>query len=108
PSLLERGSPGPDGRARSGFNRESDSVTVGATWATSSPVPSLLFQSRKRFRPCWSRNTCHLYLLQVSHVSIAKAIPSLLERNMFTLGDGTNRLGFNRESDSVTVGARVP
>ena len=62
-----------------GFNRESDSVTVGA----------------KNEPGLWRKFV---------QVSIAKAIPSLLERLMSKPGD-SNMDGFNRESDSVTVGA---
>ena len=61
------------------------------------------FQSRKRFRHCWSSPPLSPHNRQI-HVSIAKAIPSLLE-----LPDSWCTAcalsGFNRESDSVTVGA---
>src|SRR5690606_39931616 len=63
------------------FNRESDSVTVGATqdaWETPQQVP---FQSRKRFRHCWSHSKKYQEEIPFS-VSIAKAIPSLLEHQI--------------------------
>ena len=110
PSLLERNSL-PAGSSRfSGFNRESDSVTVGApgSYGTTNSFgvsiakanPSLLerglcrghhihpgrFQSRKRFRHCWSPRD-RSYSLSLSRVSIAKAIPSLLERDSVGGGD---------------------
>ena len=94
---------------------------------TSLRAVSEMFQSRKRFRHCWSVILSQQDLADFL-VSIAKAIPSLLE-----LHDDTERLtlsvfqsrkrfrhcwsvayavvityiqdGFNRESDSVTVGA---
>ena len=44
---------------------------------------------------------------QEVEVSIAKAIPSLLEP-VHTGYDQMYRVGFNRESDSVTVGAKSP
>ena len=84
------------------------------------------FQSRKRFRHCWSLFAVHFnsngdgfnresdsvtvgaYALRASsalvNVSIAKEIPSLLERRInITVFGRCSR--FNRESDSVTVGA---
>ena len=42
-----------------GFNRESDSVTVGATPTRYSLHLELMFQSRKRFRHCWSAWLSH-------------------------------------------------
>ena len=110
-----------------GFNRESDSVTVGAAGAgalqviefvsIAKAIPSLLehalacrlsvdlaFQSRKRFRHCWSARSCPFYPLSIP-VSIAKAIPSLLERQTADTSPAIMR-SFNRESDSVTVGAQ--
>ena len=65
-----------------GFNRESDSVTVGAMGRSECRVPQTKFQSRKRFRHCWSRASRSM----VRHTSLC----------------------FNRESDSVTVGASRP
>ena len=88
------------------------------------------FQSRKRFRHCWSQyhDSGNQFWIRVS---IAKAIPSLLEPNEWyqfpvsllqfqsrkrfrhcwsmageLLDDALD--GFNRESDSVTVGASFP
>ena len=105
PSLLEPSTAMCSSCAFHGFNRESDSVTVGApaarmnTSAISSlfqsrkrfrhcwshidmllPCWSLMFQSRKRFRHCWSRHWPGDSVSGVT-VSIAKAIPSLLERD---------------------------
>ena len=56
-------------------------------------IPSLL--ERRQLRHCHLR----------WRVSIAKAIPSLLEHGT-GLAQGRSRYRFNRESDSVTVGAR--
>ena len=61
-----------------GFNRESDSVTVGACYPEGDPPRFSTFQSRKRFRHCWSA-TLDSGLGDGMDVSIAKAIPSLLE-----------------------------
>ena len=87
------------------FNRESDSVTVGALReqhtasrhhvSIAKAIPSLLepiagsIQASERIV-----------------VSIAKAIPSLLEQYTVYACYLVN-CGFNRESDSVTVGALV-
>ena len=94
-----------------------------------SVVPGLggMFQSRKRFRHCWSAHitngTANWYPVSIAkaipsllergpsptrrrykQVSIAKAIPSLLERRRSCKPPMRN-CSFNRESDSVTVGA---
>ena len=97
------------GRGRCGygvvyrFNRESDSVTVGALPLTLWPRSFGRFQSRKRFRHCWSKGSgCRQCWFD--KVSIAKAIPSLLEPRRFRLPVSCLWC-FNRESDSVTVGA---
>ena len=66
-------------RCLSGFNRESDSVTVGAPDTDGGMRDELTFQSRKRFRHCWSK-TLPGHEGDRVFVSIAKAIPSLLER----------------------------
>src|SRR5690606_29329360 len=88
------------------------------------------FQSRKRFRHCWSISHFieqgHDILVSIAkaipsllehaqrvreiryllEVSIAKAIPSLLELCHRAIRSDTS-VCFNRESDSVTVGALV-
>ena len=55
PSLLEHGRPAARRGRLARFNRESDSVTVGASPFSSSTLSIIWFQSRKRFRHCWSR-----------------------------------------------------
>src|SRR5690606_19045929 len=85
------------------FNRESDSVTVGAFLQSAHRSVYFRFQSRKRFRHCWSHREDWLVVIR-SEVSIAKAIPSLLELEMPCLNCSSGSC-FNRESDSVTVGA---
>ena len=81
PSLLEHHAR-PVWRAeRRRFNRESDSVTVGAPLKDVTAHDVCRFQSRKRFRHCWSQwslPTAQSRML----VSIAKAIPSLLEHKL--------------------------
>ena len=54
PSLLEPALSHLAYSALTGFNRESDSVTVGAKKRRPYPTGTLSFQSRKRFRHCWS------------------------------------------------------
>ena len=130
PSLLEPFQHPQKQLKRRSFNRESDSVTVGAIVSSVSIKPRSLFQSRKRFRHCWSTTTngCTALAARVSiakaipsllepghwdlqqmvdRVSIAKAIPSLLELKLVG-GSMSNDCSFNRESDSVTVGAELP
>ena len=87
----------------SSFNRESDSVTVGAKH----PVPAAP-QTGRFNRESDSVTVGAKAILAWGHwhnvVSIAKAIPSLLER--YYLVAYSYPYGcFNRESDSVTVGA---
>ena len=81
PSLLERLAANRTSAASRRFNRESDSVTVGADGQFVVAGSTAMFQSRKRFRHCWSENGGVLA----------------------SVGFG----GFNRESDSVTVGAQT-
>ena len=82
PSLLEPDAP----RARCAellrFNRESDSVTVGAFRQWLNTRYQVQFQSRKRFRHCWSQLTPGR-AAEIPPVSIAKAIPSLLEHTRY-------------------------
>ena len=84
PSLLERGYAANVLQKATSFNRESDSVTVGAPGSISRNRIASSFQSRKRFRHCWSGNS-EVRARNLFSVSIAKAIPSLLERHVILL-----------------------
>ena len=105
PSLLEPSTAGVSVIACVGFNRESDSVTVGAISLWPDSRASLRFQSRKRFRHCWS----HFIL----SFSLAANCCFNRESDSVTVGAQhcydmyAESIGFNRESDSVTVGAQV-
>src|SRR5690606_7887252 len=85
------------------FNRESDSVTVEAVMLCCRTVQNLRFNRESDSVTVGATDLVgsgSVYII----VSIAKAIPSLLERACVVLPTHP-RFSFNRESDSVTVGA---
>ena len=94
------------GLYNAGFNRESDSVTVGASVPAHHNEAIRCFNRESDSVTVGAGNRRSFLRLRLL-VSIAKAIPSLLER---CLRAQSNRVTyrFNRESDSVTVGARAP
>ena len=85
------------------FNRESDSVTVGAMGRCKCRVPQTKFQSRKRFRHCWSRVWRRVVAGHRQFQSRKRFRHCWSTTHSWRL-KGHAR-GFNRESDSVTVGA---
>ena len=130
PSLLEPAG-AVDMEANHGcFNRESDSVTVGAHQLAARLRNVRVFQSRKRFRHCWSGNPMGNKRTPVELQSRkrfrhcwSRACPPCRPqtrqfqsrkrfRHCWSLAWNETTLlqreCFNRESDSVTVGAGTP